>query len=718
MHRCFMRGWDVVMQVSPAEKVLDLVQGLGAIVWEADATTLRFSFVSQRTQEVLGYPVEVWLRDPGFRLNVIHPEDRERAADFFRAVASQRGQYELEYRALAADGHVAWLRDIVRVDHDEADRVRLRGVTVDVTARKEAEESLRDTYEHMTTLIEALPDAVYFKDGGGRWLLANPAGLRLFELEGVPCLGKTEAELSKIRPLYRDALLACARTDEDAWKSREASIQEEAIPNRDGSSISLETIKVPLFNRDGSRKGLVVVGRNVTERKRLERRLTRLADHDTLTGLFSRRHFQEDLDKALRRLRRSGVHGAVMILDLDDFKDVNDRLGHPEGDKLLKSLADLLRKRMRKADVLARLGGDEFAVLLPNTEARQARQAAERIIGAVGRHTLRLAGRSIGLTVSAGVALYPEHGQTARELLARAEFAMYRAKENGGNRAWVYIPDPGVESQTDSRMRLKRRIQEALDNDLFLPHYQPVLDLRTNQISHHELLLRMVGDEGEIIPPASFLGVAEHVGLLHLIDRWVVRRAIQTIAEQSELGNHLRLAVNLSGKAFEDKELLNIIRRSLAKTNVSPGQLALEITETIAIADINQAREFIDQIRSLGCQFALDDFGVGFSSFYNLKHLPVDYLKIDGSFIRNLPHDTSDQQVVKAIVAVARGLGKQTVAEYVGDEETLRLLREYGVDYAQGFLIGRPSVVRSEVYKAVASPQRAPADPAPAPRRA
>lgn len=678
---------------------LDLVDGLDAIVWEADAATWEFSLVSQRAEEILGYPLKLWLTKPDFWGSVIHPEDRERVTALLWAAASQGGDSELEYRIMTSEGRVLWFRNVVRAVRDGEGRVRrLRGLMVDITQQKQAEESLRDTSEKMRTLIEAIPDAVYFKDGEGRWLLANSAGLRAFELEGVSYEGKSDVEVAEIRPGYRDALLACTRTDEQAWKHKNASVHEEVISRPDGPLV-FETIKVPLFNHDGSRKGLVIVGRDITERKLVQARLVHLADRDPLTGLFNRRRFQEELEREVAQARRYGSHGAVMFLDLDDFKDINDSFGHLEGDKLLKGLANLLRKRLRVTDVIARLGGDEFAILLSHTGTRQAQEVADQILEGVGRHTSLLGGKSVRITASIGIALYPEHGTTVNELLAHADVAMYRVKEDGGNGAWVYVPDPGTQAQTESRLSWKARIREALDKDLFVLHAQPILDLRSNRISHHELLLRMVGDGGEVIPPGSFLGVAERFGLVHQIDRWVVRRAIGIIADHRRAGQDLCLAVNLSGKAFADRELPNLIRRQLEENAIDPTRLVLEITETAAVADINQARQFVDLLRGLGCRFALDDFGVGFSSFYNLKHLPVDYLKIDGSFIRDLPRDAVDEHVVKAMVEVARGMGKQTVAEFVEDEETLRLLREYGVDYAQGYHIGRPRALYGNASK-------------------
>lgn len=440
----------------------------------------------------------------------------------------------------------------------------------------------------------------------------------------------------------------------------------------------------------------------LAERERTGAQLQHMADHDALTGLFNRRRFQEELGRQLAEARRYGTHGALMFIDLDGFKHVNDRLGHEAGDDLLVSVAGILQGQLRETDTLARLGGDEFAILLPQADPEQARMAAERILQAFGDQHMVVFGQLIDITASIGIALFPEHGTMVEQLLSHADRAMYQAKENGRNDFYVYAPDMDWRAQVESKFTWEKRIREALKKDLFLLYCQPILDLRSDRISHYELLLRMAGERDEVILPSAFIGVAERFGLIRDIDRWVVRRAIHLIADYHRAGREITLEVNLSGKSFADNELLPLIRRELAVTSVNPAHLVLAITESAAIADTNQAQKFIEDLKGLGCQFAIDDFGAGFSSFFHLKHLSVDYLKIHGGFIRNLPHDPVDQHIVKAMVEVARGLGKRIVAESVENGETMRLVREYGVDYAQGYHIRRPCSV-TEILPEVAS---------------
>jgi len=434
----------------------------------------------------------------------------------------------------------------------------------------------------------------------------------------------------------------------------------------------------------------------VSERRSFEAQLVHLVAHDPLTGLFSRRRFQEELSLQLALARRYGTRGALLFLDLDDFKSVNDSLGHRTGDELLISLARLLRERLRESDLLARLGGDEFAVVLPHVDGNQAQVLAGRLLETIRHHSITAKGQSIGITASIGIALFPEYGVTIEELLAHADRALYQAKEKGRNRLGVCAPDKDWQAQMEGRLKVEQRIRQALEEDLFLLYAQPILDLRSHRIEQYELLLRMVGEGGLILPPSNFLYIAERFGLIHDIDRWVVQQAIHLLARHSQAFPELGFSVNLSGKAFLDEELLPIIKRELERTSTNPASLILEITESAAIADTNQAQKFAHALKTLGCRFALDDFGVGFSSLSHLKHLPVDYLKIDGSFVRDLPNNPVDQHLVKAMVEVARALHKETIAEFVGSEETVQLLRQYGVDFAQGFYIGEPRAV-SEV---------------------
>jgi len=309
-------------------------------------------------------------------------------------------------------------------------------------------------------------------------------------------------------------------------------------------------------------------------------------------------------------------------------------------------------------------------------------------------------GQPVSITASIGVALFPAHGETLEALLVHADQAMYQAKAHGRNVVAIYQPDADFSAQVQRRLTSERLIRQALEQNGFVLYAQPILDLATGHIPHYELLLRMLDAGGDLLPPAAFLDVAERFGLIHQIDRWVVRQAIGLMARLEQEGQQICLEVNLSARALTDAELLVLLRRELAATGIDPHRLVFEITETAAIADIDAAMAFVHEMKALGCRFALDDFGAGFSSFDRLKRLPVDYLKLDGSFIRNLPSDEEDRHLVKAMVDVARGLGKRTIAEFVENGETLEKLQESGVDYAQGYHVGRPRPI-SEIWPQV-----------------
>jgi diguanylate cyclase (GGDEF)-like protein/PAS domain S-box-containing protein len=452
-----------------------------------------------------------------------------------------------------------------------------------------------------------------------------------------------------------------------------------------------ETVSLVRDNA-GHPRYLITQFQDISERKELARRLEFLVDHDFLTGLSNRRHFEHQLAQEMERAVRYGAAGAVLLIDLDNFKEVNDTFGHMAGDDLLKGVAGLLKHRMRHTDTLARVGGDEFAVLLPHTGADQAQIVADEFVKALGHQTAVLATQSIRITASVGVALFDRLGTT--DALARADLAMYEAKQAGRNRFVIFHPGASGKAAASARHDEAERIREAIQEEQFVIFWQPIVDLETMGTSQYEILLRLPGmDDRQPLPPSSFLYVAERFGLIMAIDGWVVRKAVALIAAHSRAGQKLVLHVNLSAKSICHPDFIGIVEQALEERQIDPACLVFEITETAAIANMEQAKVFSDRLRGRGCRLALDDFGAGFASFYYLKNFPFDFLKIDGEFIRGLSANAVDQLVVRAIVGIARGLGKKTVAEFVGDEATARLLRDSGVDYAQGYYMGVPRQV-------------------------
>jgi diguanylate cyclase (GGDEF)-like protein len=447
--------------------------------------------------------------------------------------------------------------------------------------------------------------------------------------------------------------------------------------------------------RDGSGEPTHVLSQmlDVTDRRRYEEKLQYLADHDPLTGLLNRRSFDRELESHLERGRRYGMEGAVLVLDLDHFKYINDSLGHNAGDELIVRVAHALESRLRETDVLARLSGDEFAVLLPKGDSQGVHKIAGELVASIRQQDVQTRnGHSRPITASLGVAMLDDQlGLTAEDVMVNADLAMYDAKEDGRDRIATYSVDDRAHARMKGRVTWLERIRGALEEDRFTLLAQPIVELGTGNTSQYELLLRMKDETGDLIPPGSFLYIAERLDMVQEIDRWVVKSAIGMLEEHERQGHPLTLEVNLSGRSIGDPELLELIVAELARTRVTPENLIFEVTETTAVANMSAARAFGDRLSELGCRFALDDFGAGFGSFYYLKHLPFDFLKIDGEFVRNCRVSHTDRLLIRAVVDIARGLEKKTVAEIVGDDETVQLLTELGVDYGQGYHLGRPA---------------------------
>jgi diguanylate cyclase (GGDEF)-like protein/PAS domain S-box-containing protein len=425
--------------------------------------------------------------------------------------------------------------------------------------------------------------------------------------------------------------------------------------------------------KDGVVVSLHGTHQDITDRKRLETQLEYQAVHDPLTGLFNRRQFSGELERALRFASRYERAGAVLMIDIDDFKLVNDIHGHAFGDQQLKSVAAAIAARARDTDLVARLGGDEFAVVLPEADIAAAHEAAEDL-----RHTVEEVSSA---NLSIGVA--PFDGETqlvADDVLVAADVALYQAKHDGKNRVVIYT------GEAKGAMSWVERIRGALDNGRLVLYAQPMIDLDSGEVSHKELLIRMIGDDGEVIPPSAFLPTAERVGLITEIDRWVTKEGLRLA-----LGGE-RVSINLSGPSIGDTEVMELVRAAVGE-GVDPSHLIFEITETAAMTNMEAAREFVATLNELGCGVALDDFGTGFGSFTYLKHLPTSHLKIDIEFVRDMLANSTDREVVKSITDVAHSLGKRTVAEGVENQETLEVLRAYGVDCAQGRFVGPPKPI-------------------------
>lgn len=422
--------------------------------------------------------------------------------------------------------------------------------------------------------------------------------------------------------------------------------------------------------------------------EKTEAELRFLADHDSLTGLLNRRRFRAELDQYASFTARYGGRGAVMIIDIDGLKEVNDRHGHQAGDTLIRRVSTILRERVRATDLVARLSGDEFAVLMPQTDTAGALQLGEDLRAQVaeGFPLNSDIGRP---TISVGITMFGGRDAAAEAVLVAADQALYKAKVAGRNRIALYHPDE--ESGTVRRAQtVSARIRDALTQNRLRLATQPIRSLASGGIERYELLLRMTGEDGELLPASSFIEVAERSGMVQELDRWVVARALELIGERERAGAPVSLHMNISGASVTDISVLEYIERRLDEGDADPSRCTFEITQTARVEDFDTAAGFADRLTEFGCEVAIDDYGAGFGPFAYLKKVPFDVIKIDGAFIRDMSRNDADQLVVQAIVQIARGLGKRTIAEFVEDEDTTRMLREYGVDMAQGYHLGRP----------------------------
>lgn len=475
---------------------------------------------------------------------------------------------------------------------------------------------------------------------------------------------------------------------------RQALDKNEEVSFTDGLFWKGKEVKLPvqctakhLANEKGKVIGHVFTLTDRTDQRELEKNLEYQRNYDELTGLINHRRFRTELKDALNNATEEG---AVVLFDVDRFKEVNDSFGTEVGDEILASLAELLGRELPESATLARFGGDEFIVLLPEENKSSTEELVASLLEAVRNYRQHTEGTSVQATLSAGFVTFPEQGNTTKELLARADIALTQAKQSGRNQYKAYKSGHESRKAIQSRVDWVRQIEDAIREDNFVLYAQPILELGTDKVSHYEILIRMSENGKNLVSPGSFLPVAEKFGLSRDIDKWVIRQTLKQLPEEGKRELDHQYAINLSGQSMTDDELLTWLKENRKLREGNFEQLLFEVTETAAVHNIELANNFISTLKERGSKFALDDFGMGFSSFNYLKELSVDYLKIDGSFIQDLPSDSMNQNLVQSIVEVAHRLHKETIAEFVEDEETLRLVKDYGSDHAQGYHIGRP----------------------------
>lgn len=445
-----------------------------------------------------------------------------------------------------------------------------------------------------------------------------------------------------------------------------------------------------LSDKDGESHQVLSVGMDISEKIRAEENLDWLSGHDPLTGLMNRVRFEEELEQLLAASQRYDHAGALLMINLDQFKDINDSSGHQVGDEMLRLVGARLLETCDDGDIVARLGGDEFAIVLQEADEVAAGEMADRICRALMQIALQGESRIHRISASIGVALFPAHGIHKADLMTSVGLAMRTAKDAGRNCWSIFNENELGKQRISERVYWNDKVKQVLLENNFDMVYQPIWDIRAGEVTHYESLLRLQGERGQLLPPDRFIAAAERSGLMQTVDERIIDRVMQQQAELTAKGLRTRLSINLSGLSFKSNNLLSHIRQCVQRHQVDPGSIIFEITETSAVADIAVAVSMVENIRAMGFRFALDDFGVGFSSLHYLKRLPVDYVKIDGSFIRNLHTEEDDRVLVKALVEISRVFGQATVAEFVDSQAVLDILREIGVDYAQGYHISKP----------------------------
>ncbi len=641
---------------------------LGSWEWDIPRNVVTWS---DELYRIYGYEPQEFVPTYQRFLERVHPHDRESVDTRNHQAFADHQPFEDVKRIVRGNGTEILMRTQGEVICDDAGApLRMLGVCEDVTDQVRAQEARA----HLAAIVEGSADTIISVDGRRIVQTCNPGAERMLGVKAADLIGHPVS-----RVLDKTGLGMLTRILAGASPVRD----DCHVRSSDGTSIAVSLAVSGLPDREG---GAALVARDMTERQDWEARLQYLADHDAVTGLLSRRAFERELEEATPQ-RRRGDRGTLVVFDLDNFKDVNDTWGHAAGDEVLRHAASLVRQTLRADDVLARLGGDEFAALLRGAGREDAERVTAAALAALRTGVPSPDGRQRArVSASAGLAEI-SFGAEAADLLAQADAALYDAKDAGRDRFVFATRTDDARQKMRQRMTWSQRLETALQGDGLVVHAQPIVRTADRVVTSHELLVRLRDADGTLIAPGAFLEVAERYGLIGRIDLAVLERAVA--AASATPGS--AFAVNVSGVSICDPTYVDAAEQLLLEHREAAGRITMEVTETAAISDIVRARNAAERLAATGYGLALDDFGAGFASFHYLRHLPFDTVKIDRDYVRAANGSGPDTVVVRAVADVARALGKRTVAEGVEDEETFQAVKAMGIDYAQGFHLGRPA---------------------------
>ena len=664
-------------------------------LWDFDTINNRV-YLSPRWKAMLGYDESDVGQAPDWR-TLVHSDDMSRVQAAIRDhVAGKTPIFESMHRMRHATGEWRWVISRAKAKVDEKGRLlRLVGVELDVTERKLYEEALFREKESAQITLQSIGDGVITTDAKGVIDYVNPVAEALTGWRLEDSQGRAIEEIFRAfheetcEPLENPLAVAIRRTRSIK------SVRPMLLIRRDGNEIYVESTASPIRDGSGAVSGGVLVFHDVSEARELNRRLSYHASHDVLTGLVNRREFENRMERALKSAKARETSYALCVLDLDQFKIVNDTCGHSAGDALLGQVGGLLKSKVRWRDTLARLGGDEFGILLESCSLDEAMRTAEALREAVRNFKFTWEERTFRLGASIGVVPISSDNADVASVLSAADSACQAAKEAGRNRVHSFEENDIDLMRRRREMQWAARINNALEEGRFELFRQTILPLQVpDSGAHYELLLRMRDEAGKIVSPDNFMTAAERYGITPSIDRWVIENAFRWLVSEADEREKLTMcSINLSGQSLGDDKFLPYVIDQFHRSGLDASKICFEITETAAIASFSQANRFIQALKELGCKFALDDFGTGLSSFGYLKHFPVDFLKIDGSFVKEILHDPIDREMVRSINEIGHLTGKQTIAEFAENQEIINMLQSLGVDYAQGYGVSQPQRV-------------------------